>query len=56
MKKIKELIADSVAKMIISVIKRKSTILKEVIDNPNNIKIEADIEGEEIIVKIKKKS
>lgn len=35
--------------------RRKSKILKEVIDNPENFKLEAYIEGEEIIVKIKKK-
>ena len=36
-------------------VKRKSSILKEVLDNPENIKLEAYIEGEEIIVKIKKR-
>lgn len=35
--------------------KRKSSILKEVLDNPENIKLEAYIEDEEIIVKIKKR-
>ena len=37
------------------VARRKSKILKEAIDNPENFKLEAYIEGEEIIVKIKKK-
>lgn len=36
-------------------VKRKSSILKEVLDNPENIKLEAYIEGEEIVVKIKKR-
>ena len=55
MKKFKEMIADSIAKTLVFAIKRKSTILKEIIDNPENIKIEATIEGDEIIMKIKKK-
>lgn len=55
MKQLKILIADSIAKILISGIKRKSTILKEVIDNPENVKIEAFIESGEITVKIKKK-
>lgn len=36
--------------------KRKSSILKEVIDNPENVKLEAYIEGDEIVVKIKRKN
>ena len=55
MKTLKELIGDSIARILVSGIKRKSTILKEVIDNPDNIKIEAFIEGDEIKVTIKKK-
>lgn len=35
--------------------KKKSSILKEVFDDPEGIKLEAYIENEEIIVKIKKK-
>lgn len=35
--------------------KRKSTILKAVLDNPENVKLEAYIEDDEIIVKIKKR-
>ncbi len=35
--------------------KKKSPILKEVLDNPENIKLEAYIENDEIIVKIRKK-
>lgn len=56
MKTIKTMIADSIAKIIISTIKQKSKILKEVIDNPNNIIIQTETDGEEIIVKVKKKS
>lgn len=55
MKTFKRMIADSVAKIILSSVKRKSTILKEVIDNPENIQIEAKVDGGEIVVKIKKK-
>lgn len=56
MKTIKSMIADSVAHILLTALKMKSKILKEVIDNPENIKIEASLEGEEIIVKVKKKS
>lgn len=35
--------------------KHNSTILKDLIDNPESVKLEAYIEGEEIIVKIRKK-
>lgn len=34
---------------------KKTSIIKEVIDNPEYFKLEAFIEGEEIIVKIKRK-
>ena len=37
-------------------VKKKSSILKEVIDNPENVKLEAYIEGDEIVVKIKRKN
>lgn len=35
--------------------KKKPSIIKEAIDNPEYFKLEAFIEGEEIIIKIKKK-
>lgn len=35
--------------------KRKSSILKAVLDNPEDIKLEAYIEDDEIVVKIKKR-
>lgn len=35
--------------------KKKPSIIKEAIDNPEYFKLEAFIEGEEIIVKIKRK-
>lgn len=35
--------------------KRKPSLLKELMDNPEEFKLEGFIEGEEIIVKIKKK-
>lgn len=55
MKTIKTMIADSIAKILINAIKLKSNILKEVIDNPENIKVEASIEDGEILIKVKKK-
>lgn len=39
----------------ITKVKKKSSILKEVLDNPDNIKLEAYIENDEIVVKIKKR-
>ena len=35
--------------------KKKSTLLKEVIDNPEAFKLEAFIENEEIVIKVKRK-
>lgn len=35
--------------------KKKSSILKELIDNPENVKLEVYIEGEELILKVKRK-
>lgn len=35
--------------------KKKSSIIKELIDNPENVKLEVYIEGEELILKVKRK-
>ena len=35
--------------------KKKPTLLKEVIDNPEAFKLEAFIENEEIVIKVKRK-
>lgn len=35
--------------------KKKPTLLKEVMDNPEAFKIEAFIENEEIVIKVKRK-
>lgn len=42
-------------KMGVKKAKKKSSILKELIDNPENVKLEIYIEGEELILKVKKK-
>ena len=42
-------------KVGIKKVKRKSSILKELLDNPENVKLEAYIENDELIVKIRKK-
>lgn len=44
-----------VYKVGISKAKKKSPILKEVFENPDNLKLEASIEGSEIVIKIKMK-
>lgn len=52
-------IKDWFKKIVINVgikkVKRKSSILKTVLDNPEDIKLEAYIEGDEIVVKIKRR-
>ena len=53
--KIKNWITEAVGKIGLAVVKQKSPILKEVIDNPENLKIEAYFERDEIIVTIKKR-
>lgn len=52
---IKTWITNLITKCGVATVKRKSPILKEVFDNPENLKLEAYIEGEEIVVRIKKK-
>lgn len=45
----------TVTKIGISIAKRMSPVIKEAIDNPENLKFEGYIEGNEIIVRIKLK-
>lgn len=52
---IKKWIGDSVGKTGLNRLKKRSPIVKEVVDNPENLKLELYIEGDEIVVKIKKK-
>ena len=52
---IKNCIDKMVTKIGISIAKRMSPVIKEAIDNPENLKFEGYIEGDEIIVKIKLK-
>lgn len=52
---IKEFITNGVAKIGIKKVKRKSSVLRDFMDDPENFKLEAFIDGEEIVVKIKKK-
>ena len=55
MLKIKEFINKGVTKIGIKTVKRKNPFLKNLIDNPEDFKLEAFIEGEELIFKVKKK-
>ena len=52
--RIKNWITETVGRAGIAIIKQRSPILKEVFDNPENLKIEAHFERDEIVVKIKK--
>ena len=52
---IKKWFTELVVKIGFAKPKRKSTILKDLMDNPESVKLEAYIEGEEIIVRVKKK-
>lgn len=51
----KEWIRNAVGKVGLNTLKRNSPIVKEVVDNPENVKLELYIEGDEIILKLKKK-
>ena len=51
----KELIAQGAAKIGIKTIRSKSTVVNDLMNDPESFKIEAFIDGGEIIVKIKKK-
>lgn len=52
---IKNKIVKSLSNVCISAMKKKSPVIKELFDNPENLKVEAYIEKEEIIVRIKAK-
>ena len=53
---IKRWISKLITRAGVSAIKRKSPILKEVFDNPENLELVAYVENDEIVVRIKKKS
>lgn len=51
----KDWIKDTFGKIGLSTLKRNSPIVKEVVDHPENVKLELYIEGDEIILKLKKR-
>lgn len=51
----KEWLRDAIGKVGLNTLKRNSPIVREVVDNPENVKIELYIERDEIILKLKKK-
>lgn len=53
--KIKKFFEKVATKVGIGIAKRMSPVIKEAIDNPENLKFEGYIEGDEIIVRIKVK-
>ena len=50
---IKSYIDAMALKVGVSIVKRMSPVIKEAIDNPENLKFEGYIEGDELIVRIK---
>ena len=52
---IKSAIDKLTASIAIPAKKRKPSLIKEVIDKPENFKLEAYIEGEEVVMRIKRK-
>lgn len=55
MKTIKARIIDAFVKAGISIIKMRSPILKEIFDNPENVKVVSYVEDDEVIIRIKKR-
>jgi PII-like signaling protein len=51
----KDWIKETFGKIGLATLKRNSPIVKEVVDNRENVKLELYIEGDEIIFKLKKK-
>jgi sporulation-control protein spo0M len=51
--KMKQFFDKMVTKIGIGIAKKMSPVIKEAIDNPENLKFEGYIKGDEIIVKIK---
>ena len=56
MKKFRKWIDKMATKIGISIAKNASPVIKEAIDNPQNLKFEGYIEGDEIVVRIKLKN
>ncbi|MBO5906194.1 MAG: hypothetical protein J6Q84_07240 [Kiritimatiellae bacterium] len=52
---IKEWFKNLISRIGLITIKRKCPILKEVFDHPENVKLEAYVENDEIIIKVKKR-
>ena len=52
---IKNWFKNLISKIGLATIKRRCPILKEVFDHPENVKLEAYVENDEIIIKVKKK-
>jgi hypothetical protein len=50
---IKQHFEELACKIGVTVAKRMSPVIKEAIDNPENLKFEGYIEGDEIVVRIK---
>jgi len=55
MRKLKNMIIDAMAHILLAAIKRKSPIIKDIVDNPENVRVEVDVYSDEIIVKLKKR-
>lgn len=53
MKKIKDCINELTMKIAINIARKMSPVVREAIDNPENLKFEGRIKKDEIIVKIK---
>ena len=53
--KIKQIFEKMTMKIGVSIAKRVSPVIKEAIDNPENLKFEGCIEGDEILIRIKVK-
>lgn len=56
LEKIKGMIENTVYKVGISKAKKKNPIIEDLFENPENLKLEASFEGEEIIIKVKRKT
>lgn len=53
---VKAWLTDKVVEVAINNIKKKSPILKQVLENPEGLMAEISIENDEILVKIKRKT
>lgn len=53
--KIKDCIDKFTVKVGLAIAKKISPVIKDAIDNPENLKFEGHLEGDEIVVRIKRK-